>query len=87
MVFDNTMTTTLTFDLSEPLPLNELALKMHLAIRLYESRQCNLDQAAEIAGLSKRAFIESMGAFGGSMFANYTIEDIRSDVENVRNRS
>ena len=83
---DNTMTTTVKFELPEILHLDEHAIKMNLAVHLYQTRQCHIGQAAEIAGISKREFIETMGAFGGSMFADYTVEDLKSDVEIVRNR-
>ena len=58
---------------------------MILAIRLYEGGQCSLGQSAIVAGISKRAFIETMGIFGGSVFAGYTAEDLQRDVENARN--
>lgn len=80
-VLDKTMTTTLTLELPEGLELNEQALKMILAIRLYEGGQCSLGQAAIVAGISKRAFIETMGMFGGSVFAGYTVEDLKHDLK------
>lgn len=79
------MTTTLTLELPDDLELNPQALKMILAIRLYEGGQCSLGQAAIIAGISKRSFIETMGMFGGSILAGYTLEELRNDVTNVRN--
>jgi len=80
------MTTTVKLELPEGLDYNEQALKMMFAIYLYESGKCSLGQAAVVAGISKRAFIETMGAFGGTVFANYTVEDLERDAEIVRNR-
>ena len=36
-------------------------LRLHLATRLYELRRVSIGQAAEMAGLSKTAFIEALG--------------------------
>jgi len=81
-----TMTTTVKFELPEILHLDEHAIKMNLAVHLYQTHQCNIGQAAEIAGLSKKAFIKTMGAYGGTMLADYTVEDLNRDIEIVRNR-
>jgi predicted HTH domain antitoxin len=75
------MTTTLTLELPEGFEFNDEALKMILAIRLYEGGQCSLGQAATVAGISKRAFIETMGMFGGSVFSGYTVDDLTHDLK------
>jgi len=54
---------------------------MLLAIRLYEIGKCPLGQAALVAGISKRSFVETMGMFGGSVLCNYTIEDLGHDLK------
>jgi len=53
-----------------------------LAGELYVREKLSLGQAAEVAGLSKRAFIEIMGKYGFSIFSE-SIEDFRHDLEVV----
>lgn len=74
---------TLRLELPDGLNLNEQALQMTLAVKLYESGQCSLGQAAKVAGVTKRSFIETMGAFGGSIFSGYTTQDYLSDIRKV----
>nr|WP_078130650.1 UPF0175 family protein [Leptospira alexanderi] len=56
---------------------------MTLAVKLYEAGQCSLGQAAKVAGVTKRSFIEMMGAFGGSIFSGYTTDDYLNDIRNA----
>ncbi|MDR3123517.1 MAG: UPF0175 family protein [Treponema sp.] len=42
---------------------------MLLAAKLYEERKLALGYCAELAGLSKRAFIELLGKYGVSLFS------------------
>ena len=55
---------------------------VYLATKLYEDAILSAGQAAELARLSKRAFIEIMGKYGVSPFSNKT-EDILNDIENA----
>jgi predicted HTH domain antitoxin len=41
-----------------------------------------LGQAAELTGLSKRAFIEIMGKYGFSLFGD-SVDDLMADIENA----
>jgi predicted HTH domain antitoxin len=62
--------------------IDEPELKIILAGELYERERLSLGQAAELAGLSKRAFIEILGKFGFSLFSQ-SEEDLLSDIENA----
>jgi predicted HTH domain antitoxin len=73
---------TLTLRLPESLDLNEPELKIILAGELYEREKLSLGQAADLAGLSKRAFIEIMGMYGFSLFSQ-SEEDLSSDIANA----
>ncbi len=53
-----------------------------LAGELYTREKLSLGQAAEVAGLSKRAFIEVMGKYGFYIFSE-SIEDFRHDLQNA----
>jgi predicted HTH domain antitoxin len=54
--------------------LSEFDVAMTLATRLYELGKISSGQAAEMVGLSKRAFIELLGKYNVSVFG-YTLED------------
>jgi len=73
---------TLTLDLPESLDLDEHRVKMLLAGTLYEQGLVTLGQAAQVAGLTKRTFIELMGKFGFSPISD-SLDDLRSDIANA----
>ena len=56
---------------------------MTIASRLFEKGKLSLGQAAELVGLSKRAFMEMLGTYGVSVF-NYPSSDLDRDVENAK---
>lgn len=78
--------TTLTLNLPQTVKVEERELVMILATKLYEQGKLSLGQAAELAGLSKRAFIETLGDYGVSVF-NYSADNLDSDLENAKNYS
>jgi len=55
---------------------------VYLAAKLYEDAVMTAGQAAEVAGLSKRGFIELMGKYGVSPFCSHK-EDLLADIANV----
>ena len=73
---------TLTLNIPDQVDLNEREAKMILASRLFEQGKFSLGQAAELAGLSKRAFMELLGDYGVSVF-NYPATDLEKDVKNA----
>lgn len=73
---------TLTLHIPESVDLDENEAKIILAGELYEREILTLGQAAELAGLTKRAFIEIMGKYGFSPFSQ-SIEDLLADIENA----
>lgn len=72
----------ISLTLPENIDLNEPELKIILAGELYEREKLSLGQAADLAGLSKRAFIEIMGMYGFSLFSK-SEEDLLSDIANA----
>ena len=78
--------TTLTLNLPKTVKLEERELLLILATKLYEQGKLSLGQAAELAGFSKRAFMEILGDYGVSIF-NYSADDLDSDLENAKNYS
>lgn len=73
---------TISFQIPALSGVSEFDARVILAGELYQREKVSLGQAAEIAGLSKRAFIEIMGKYGFSVFSE-SIEDFRNDVQNA----
>ena len=73
---------TITLNIPEILDFNETEIKLILAEELYERGKLSLGQTANLAGLTKRAFIEIMGKYGFSIFSQST-DDLISDIENA----
>ncbi len=76
--------TTLTLNLPKTVQFEERELLLILATKLYEQGKLSLGQAAELAGFSKRAFMEILGNYGVSIF-NYSADDLERDLENAKN--
>ena len=66
--------------------LNDREAKMLLASRLYEKGKLTLGQAAELVGLSKRAFMEILSDYDVSIF-NYPLSELENDIKNARDYS
>ena len=75
---------TLSLNLPKTVTLDERELVLILATKLYERGTLSLGQAAELAGLSKRGFMEILGVYGVSVF-NYSADDLERDAENAKN--
>lgn len=75
---------TLTLQIPDNVPLDEQEAKMLLAARLYEKGTLSLGQAAELAGYSKRTFMELLGKYNVSVF-NYPAEELENDIRNAKN--
>lgn len=59
---------------------NELALI--IASKLYEDGTLSSGQAAELAGVTKKTFIELLGKYGVSVFSD-SVDDLESDIANA----
>ena len=57
-------------------------VSIYLASKLYEDGILSAGQAAEMTGLSKRAFIELLGVYGVSLFSN-SVDDLKKDFANA----
>ena len=73
---------TLTIKIPDSLDLDSKEAAMLIATRLYENGKLSLGQAAELVGLSKRAFAELLGRYDVSIF-NYPASDLSKDVKNA----
>jgi predicted HTH domain antitoxin len=57
-------------------------LRLLIAAKLYENGTLTSGQAAELAGLSKRGFIEVIGNYNVSVFSTL-VEDLEADIANA----
>ncbi|RLD56807.1 MAG: UPF0175 family protein [Bacteroidetes bacterium] len=73
---------TITLQIPDEVDLNEQDFSMIIASKLYEDGKLSSGQAAKVAGLSKRAFIELLGRYGVSVFSN-SLSDLKSDISNA----
>ncbi|MBC7900485.1 MAG: UPF0175 family protein [Saprospiraceae bacterium] len=77
------MTATLELKLPDSVQLSEFDIKMTLAAKLYELGTLSGGQAAELAGVSKRTFLELLGKYGVSIFG-YGPEELDEDLKRLR---
>lgn len=74
---------TLMINIPDTVDFDDKDALMTIASRLFEKGKLLLGQAAELVGLSKRAFMEMLGTYGVSVF-NYPSSDLDRDVENAK---
>ncbi len=55
---------------------------VYLAAKLYEDGLLSAGQAAEMVGMSKRAFVEILGRYRVSLFSR-SIEDLQKGIANA----
>jgi predicted HTH domain antitoxin len=72
----------LTLNIPDSLDLDNTQVAMLVASRLYEQGKLSLGQAAELAGLTKRAFAELLGSHNVSIF-NYPASELPRDIANA----
>ena len=77
---------TIQLNIPDNVDLNDREAKMLLASRLYEKGKLTLGQAAELVGLSKRAFMEILGDYDVSIF-NHPLSELENDIKNARDYS
>ncbi|MBC8081814.1 MAG: UPF0175 family protein [Hymenobacter sp.] len=73
---------TITLHLPDSLDLSSREAAMLIATRLYEQGKLSLGQAAELAGYSKRTFMELLADYNVSII-NHPASDLARDVANA----
>ena len=76
------MNATIELTLPKSVDVSDFELKMIIAAKLYELGKLSSGQAAEVAGLSKRAFIELLGKYNVSVFG-YDADELAEDLKNL----
>lgn len=75
---------TITLQIPDTLDLDRQEAAMLLATKLYEQGKLSLGQAAELAGYSKRTFMELLSKYNVPVF-NYDPGEIVNDIKNAGN--
>jgi predicted HTH domain antitoxin len=73
---------TIQLNIPDSIDKNDNELAMIIASKLYEDGTLSSGQAADLAGLTKRTFIELLGKYGVSIFST-SVEDLESDIANA----
>jgi predicted HTH domain antitoxin len=73
---------TIQINIPDSVDMKDYDLSMIIAAKLYEDSKLSSGQAAQIVGLTKRAFIEMLGKYGVSVFST-SISDLHSDIANA----
>lgn len=76
----------LILDIPDTLGINDREAKMLIASRLYEKGKLTLGQAANMVGLSKKAFIELLADYDVNVL-NYPPSELDNDIQNAQNHS
>lgn len=73
---------TITLELPDDTSLDEEKARRILIAKLFELGELSSGQAADMIGISKRAFIETLGTYGASIF-NITPGELQQDLMNA----
>ncbi len=71
-----------TIQIPHKLQMSAFEVRMLVATKLFEDGKLSSGQAAEIVGLSKKAFIELIGKYSVSVFG-YDFNDLENDLANA----
>lgn len=72
----------ITLNIPENVELKEFDFIVYVATKLYEDGIVTAGQAAEMAGLSKKSFVEILGKYGVSLFSQ-SEDDLLNDIKNA----
>ena len=73
---------TIQLNIPDEVDLKDYDFTMIIASKLYEDGALTSGQAAQMAGLSKRTFIELLGRYGVLVFSK-SISDLHSEITNA----
>jgi predicted HTH domain antitoxin len=73
---------TIQINIPDSLDLKDYDYSMIVAAKLYQDAKLSSGEAAQMVGLSKRAFIEMLGKYGVSVFSS-SISDLHADIANA----
>ena len=73
---------TLQLNFPDAVEQSDQELKVLIAAKLYENGTLTAAQGADLAGLTKKAFLETMGQFHVSVFSD-SVTDLEADRKNA----
>ena len=73
---------TIQINIPDSVEISDNDFIMLVPAKLYEEQKLSSGQAAEMVGLSKRAFIELLGKYRVSIFSK-SISDLHLDIKNA----
>ena len=73
---------TIQIKIPDSIDMTDYDFSMMVAAKLYEDKKLSSGEAAEMVGLTKRAFIELIGKYGVSLFSS-SVSDLHSDIANA----
>jgi predicted HTH domain antitoxin len=73
---------TIQIQVPDHIDMIDFDFSMIIASKLYQDAKLSSGQAAALVGLSKRAFIETLGKYGVSVMSN-SVFDLQSDIANA----
>jgi predicted HTH domain antitoxin len=76
------MNGTIQLTLPKSVEVSDFELKIIIAAKLYELGKLSSGQAAEVAGLSKRTFLELLSKYNVSVFG-YDEKELEEDLKNL----
>ncbi len=76
------MNGTVELTLPKTVDVSDFEIKMIVASKLFELGKLSSGQAAEVAGLSKRAFLELLGKYNVSVFG-HDEKELAEDLKNL----
>ena len=74
---------TITLEIPDSIDIDEKEAKTFLAARLYEKGSLSLGQAAELAGYTKRTFMELLANYNVSVFT-YFAQELEKDLSDAK---
>jgi predicted HTH domain antitoxin len=74
---------TLILNIPDTVDIDEKEARTMLAAKLYEKGSLSLGQAAELAGYTKRTFMELLSNYGVSLF-NYSATELENEILNAQ---
>lgn len=76
------MNGTVELTLPKSIDVSDFEIKMIVASKLFELGKLSSGQAAEVAGLLKRAFLELLGKYNVSVFG-YDEKELKEDLKSL----
>jgi len=71
-----------TINIPDCIQASQFDVAMFLAGKWYSEGKLSSGQAAEMAGISKRTFIELLGKYGYSVFYD-DVDELKKDIKNA----